>query len=702
MTTPSDTRAEGATASGADEASDRVAVGPLRPTAQARGVLRPASRARITGGLLHERRVVNGTVSVPDGFARLDEAGNFRCLRLAAGEEAGSYPDDLPFRDSDVYKWLEAVAWLQDDPVGDGERVAALRERVDEVVAMLRAAQRPNGYLQSYFQVVKSGQEFVDLRWGHELYCAGHLIQAAVAHARATGRTDVLDVARRVADHIDERFGAGEGRIDGVGGHPEIETALVELYRHTGERRYLDLASYFVERRGHGLLGDDRGGRAYWQDHAPVREATQVAGHAVRQLYLLAGVVDVATETDDASLLAAAERLWEDMVATKTYLTGGIGAHYRYEEFGDSYELPSERAYTETCAAIASVQFSLRLLLATGRARYAELIERTLYNGFLSGVSLSGDRYLYVNPLQVRDDHPGLSDGSVGDDQVTLRIPWMRCACCPPNVMRLLASLRHYVAAGSVGAGGVIDGLVLHQFVPGVYGVDLADGRATVHVSTEYPWQGSISVQVTDTPSSPWTVTLRLPTWASGHRLSVDGQDVEADADDAAEGWLRVTRVWRAGETLRLDIDLTPRLTVGDPRVDAVRGTVALERGPLVYCVERADLVDGPRLDDLVLDADLGDGDTARLGAEVREDLLGGVVVVRVPARVRLHEESGSGSRSGSRDGAGWWPYRQASQPSDDQSESAEEAANVRLTAIPYYAWGNRRVGAMRVWIPLR
>lgn len=671
--------------------SDGDTAGPLHPTPGARTALRPATRARVTGGLLHERRLVNGTVSVPDGFARLEESGNFRCLRLAAGEDAGSYPDDLPFRDSDVYKWLEAVAWLQDDPVGDTERVAGLSERVDEVVAMLRAAQRPSGYLQTYFQVVKPDREFVELQWGHELYCAGHLIQAAVAHARATGRTDVLDVARRVADHVDARFGAGEGRIDGVCGHPEIETALVELYRHTGERRYLDLAGYFVDRRGHGLLGSDRSGPSYWQDHAPVREATQVAGHAVRQLYLLAGVVDVATETGDTTLLDAAERLWEDMVATKTYVTGGLGAHYRDEEFGDSYELPSERAYCETCAAIASIQFSLRLLHATGRARYADLIERTLYNGFLAGVSLSGDRYLYVNPLQVRDDHPGLSGASATNDQVTLRIPWFRCACCPPNVMRLLASLRHYVAAGAA------DGLVLHQYVPGSYGTELADGAGGsaigVRVATDYPWQGAVDVEVTDTPADPWTLTLRLPGWATRHRLTVDGEEVAAEA---ADGWLRVTRAWRAGETLRLDLAMPPRLTAGDPRVDAVRGTVAVERGPLVYCVERADHAGGPRLDDVAIDPRAG-GDDAPLTVETREDLLGGLVALGVPATVRPHVERDPSGETG------WWPYRPATAAGDAGPDTTtKEAVAVRLTAIPYYAWGNRQVGAMRVWIPVR
>ncbi|MGW5430326.1 glycoside hydrolase family 127 protein [Streptomyces sp. NPDC004059] len=435
--------------------------GPLQAGPDARLALRPAASARITGGLWQQRRAVNARTSIPDGFARLEQAGNLHDLRLAAGTTTGAYTNDLPFMDSDVYKWLEAVAWAESE--GADER---LESQVDQLTALLADAQEPRGYLQSYFQVVRPDDRFVDLRWGHELYCAGHLIQAAVAHARTTGRTDLLAIARRVADHVDATF--GPGRNEGVCGHPEIETALVELYRHTGERRYLTLAQFFVDRRGHRVLGEDRFGAPYRQDHTPVREAEEVAGHAVRQLYLLAGVVDVGVETGDGELLAAAERLWEDMVATKTYLTGGIGSHHTDESFGDSYELPSERAYCETCAAIASIQFSWRLLLATGRARYADLIERTLYNGFLSGVSLSGDHYLYVNPLQVRDGH-----ARRGGDHTPLRTPWFRCACCPPNVMRLLASLQHYVAAGDD------TGLTVHQYMPGAYASDTGSGSGS-------------------------------------------------------------------------------------------------------------------------------------------------------------------------------------------------------------------------------
>ncbi|MQA12286.1 MAG: glycoside hydrolase family 127 protein [Pseudonocardiaceae bacterium] len=633
--------------------------GPVQLTPRAAVTLHPASDARITAGLWHERRAVNARSSIPDGFERLREAGNFHDLRLAAGTATGEYVNDLPFMDSDLYKWLEAVGWAQ-----SAAELPDPGTQIDFAVELLGAAQEPSGYLQSYFQVLGGGERFSDLAWGHELYCAGHLIQAAVAHQRVTGRGDLLDIACRFADHVDDVFGPGRAR--GICGHPEIETGLVELYRCTGEQRYLRLAQEFIDRRGHGLLATARQrgrshGSRYWQDHLPVRDATEVAGHAVRQLYLLAGVVDVAVETGERELLDAAKRLWEDMAATKTYLTGGIGAHHTDEAFGDAYELPSERAYCETCAAIGSVMFSWRLLLATGRTRYADLIERTLHNGFLAGVSLSGDEYLYINPLQVRDGHQP-NDG----DRDAFRTPWFRCACCPPNVMRLLASLHHYVAAtdGS--------GLVLHQYMPGEY----ATGELAVRVDTTYPWDGTVSVEVIRAPSERCSLVLRLPQWADRYQLSVSGEHIDVTPDD---GWLRVLRAWQPGDVLRFEMEMAPRLTAADPRIDAVRECVAIERGPLVYCLEQTDQPSDIRLDDVVLDAN------APLHAEHRPDLLGGVVTLTASGGVRERPDDRS-----------WWPYR----PLPEQPVTVPD--EVSITAIPYYAWGNRDRAAMRVWLPRR
>jgi DUF1680 family protein len=602
---------------------------------------------------------VNARTSLPQGPELLETAGNLHNLRLAAGTVEGEFRGAYPFVDTDVYKWLEAASWqLAQGPS------AELESDVDRIVSLVAAAQQPDGYLNTWFQLVKGGERYKDLRWGHELYCAGHLIQAAVAHHRATGRTELLDVASKFADHVDSVFGPpGSGKeIDGIDGHPEVETALVELYRETGEHRYLDLAGYFVDRFGHGLLG----GEAYCQDRVPLREADNVEGHAVRQLYLLAAAADLATETGEAELRSAAERLWHAMTTTKTHLTGGLGAHHEEEDFGDPYELPNERAYCETCAAIASVQWSWRMALLTGEARYSDLIERTLYNGFLAGVSLDGERWLYVNPLQVRDGHT-----DTGGDQSARRTRWFRCACCPPNVMRLLASLEHYLATSDTG------GLQIHQYATGRYTGDLDGASVAVRVETEYPWQGAIGVTVEDTPADrPWTLSLRVPQWCGEYRVRCG--DMAYDQTDApvADGWLRLERTWAPGDRVVLELAIEPRLTAADPRVDAVRGCVAIERGPLVYCLEQVDHPGGG-LDDIVLDT------TRPLAVEHRPDLLGGVTTVAAAGH-RRHVAD-----------AGWWPYSSA------HSEApATDNDPVELTAIPYYAWANRQDGSMRVWLP--
>ncbi|GAA3093142.1 glycoside hydrolase family 127 protein [Streptomyces rectiviolaceus] len=633
-----------------------MSLGPIRLRATAHTTLRPATTATITGGFWAARRHTNATVSIPQGPERLERAGNLANLRAAA-EGSGAFTGDFPFQDSDVHKWLEAAAWqLADGQPADDPGRGGLAADVERLVSLVAAAQDPDGYLQTYYQVAHPDRRWSELDWGHELYCAGHLIQAAVAHHRGTGRRELLDAAVRFATHIDSVFGTDQ-KIDGVCGHPEIETALVELYRETGERRFLDLARYFTDRRGHGLLsaGADRDrprdpGPAYWQDHLPVREAPTVTGHAVRQLYLLAGATDLAMETGDATLREALERLWHAMAAAKTYLTGGVGSRHEGEAFGDPFELPPDRAYAETCAAIASVQWSWRMALLTGETRYSDLVERTLYNGFLSGVALDGDRWLYVNPLQVRDDHE-----SRHGDQAAHRTPWFRCACCPPNVMRLLASLPHYVASGDA------EGLQLHQYATGSYATDAGgdedgSGGGAVTVETDYPWKGRVTVTVDAAPADrDWTLSLRIPYWCAEFTVAAPDRQDRTETD---RGWLRIRRRWLPGERVVLDLALDVRLTEPDPRVDAVRGCLAIERGPLVYCLESVDQRAGLRLDEVTL------APSARTVAEHRPDLLGGVTVVTATGHRR------------------------------------SDGAQTPLTAVPYHAWANREGGAMRVWIP--
>ncbi|WP_406333554.1 glycoside hydrolase family 127 protein [Streptomyces sp. NBC_00203] len=649
------------TQSSASSEQGAAPLGPVRIGPGARAALAPAA-VEVRAGFWETRREVNARTSIPQGPGLLESAGNLHNLRLAAGTDEGEFQGAYPFVDTDVYKWLEAACWqlAQQTPEED----SPLAADVERIVSLVAGAQQPDGYLNTWFQLLKGGERYRDLRWGHELYCAGHLIQAAVAHHRATGSSVLLDVAVKFADHIDSVFGLPDSGkpIDGVDGHPEVETALVELYRETGERRYLDLAGYFVDRFGHGLLG----GEAYCQDRVPLREATNVEGHAVRQLYLLAAAADLATETGETELRAVAERLWAAMTTTKTHVTGGLGAHHDEEDFGDPYELPNERAYCETCAAIASIQWSWRMALLTGEARYSDLIERTLYNGFLAGVSLDGEHWLYVNPLQVRDGHT-----DPGGDQSARRTRWFRCACCPPNVMRLLASLEHYLASSDSG------GLQVHQYVTGRYTGDLDGTPVVVSAETDYPWHGAVGLTVEETPADrPWTLSLRIPQWCGDYRVRAG--DTVYDRTDApvTDGWLRLERTWAPGDQVVLELALEPRLTAADPRVDAVRGCVAIERGPLVYCLEGVDHPGGG-LDDMVLDT------TRPLAVKHRPDLLGGVTTV-VAAGHRRHIAD-----------AGWWPYRTA-----DTADAPPADEPLELTAIPYYAWANRQDGSMRVWLP--
>ena len=624
--------------------------GPVDLGSSPAAVLHPleADGARIEGGFWADRQRLNRDVLLPDGRRRLEEAGNLENLRRAARGDRGGFRG-MVFADSDVHKWLEAAGWeLQRD------RSDALAHGADELIELLADAQEDDGYLNSWYRLMAERDErFTRLAWDHELYCAGHLIQAGVAHARGRGHGALLAVARRFADHVDAVF--GPARRHGTPGHPQVETALVELFRLTGDRRYLDLAGFFVDERGRGTLQPATFGASYFPDHVPVRDQRQIAGHAVRALYLAAGVTDLYLETGERALLDVMEAQWDDMTARKTYLTGGVGAHHQDEAFGDPYELPPDRCYGETCAAIASVMWSWRMLLATGAARYADLIERTLFNGFLAGLALDGSGYSYVNPLQVRDEHHDPVERGAR------RRRWYECACCPPNVMRLLASLQHYVATTDAA------GLQLHQYASGRFGAGVA-----VEVRTGYPWDGRIEVEVVDADGREWTLSLRVPAWAAGARLVVQGEE----RDPGAPGdYARVRRRWARGERVLLELPMAPRLVAPHPRIDAVRGCLAIERGPLVYCLEHADAPAGARLDDLVLDA------SAPLRDVARPELLGGVVAVA--ARGAHRPASGDG-----------WPY------TSPPVAAAGAAEPLSLLAVPYALWGNRGDGPMRVWTP--
>jgi DUF1680 family protein len=629
--------------------------GPVAPTPGAACRLRPVPLGAVTiaGGLWSARRQVNGDVAVPLGRERLESAGNLDNLRIAAGTMSGE-PRGPVFMDSDVYKWLEAAAWEY------ARRPSAeLLEAQREITAIVAAAQQSDGYLDSIVQLEQDGERYRELGWSHEHYCAGHLFQAAVAQARCTGERGLLDVAVRLADHLVRTFGEN-GRHD-LDGHPEVEMALVELYRETGTRDYLDLARYFVEARGQGRIVAYGRDPAYFADRVPVREQTTVEGHAVRAVYLGAGAADVAVELGDAELLAALERQFAAMEATKTYVTGGLGSRWDGEAFGDPYELPPDRAYAESCAAIGGVYWAWRMLLATGDPRYADATERKLLNGFLAGVSLSGDEFFYVNPLHVRQD--ALADESRSPAHG--RRPWFDVACCPPNIMRTLASLPGYLATTDA------DGVQLQQYAPGVLTMAVPGGEVRIRVETDYPWDGLVRIRIEETPETEWTLALRVPGWAEGATVRVDGEERVAPAGTYA----RLTRSWRPGDTVELSLPMTVRFVEADQRIDAVRGCVAIERGPLVFAVEHVDQADGVVVDDLRLDP------AGPASAEHRPDLLSGVTVVTTCARALQHAPEE-------------WPYPPAG------TAGSPDRTEVEVTAVPYFSWANRGIGPMRVWLP--
>ncbi|MFF3846546.1 glycoside hydrolase family 127 protein [Streptomyces sp. NPDC002328] len=629
----------------------------MLPTAPTRGRLRPLGldEVRITGGFWARRRRTNATATLAhcrDWMERVGWIGNFR-----AAVEGRVHRDrqGREFADSDVYKLLEAMAW-EAGPSGD----AALDAEIAALTDTISAAQEPDGYLNTAYGRPGQQPRYSDLEWGHELYCYGHLIQAGVAQLRALGEGELTKTARRAADHVCAAF--GPGGIERVCGHPVIETALVELARATGEQRYLDQAALFVGRRGHGTLADGEFGRAYYQDDTPVLDATVLRGHAVRALYLAAGAVDVAVETGDEALLAAVVRQWEATVARRTYLTGGMGSHHRDESFGDDFVLPPDRAYSETCAGVASVLLGWRLLLATGEPRYADLAERTLFNVVAASPAEDGRAFFYANTLHRR--HRGTvppADAVSPRAESSLRAPWFAVSCCPTNVARTLAQLPAHLAT-------VDDhGLQLHQYAD----ADIATGGVRLRIRTDYPSDGRITVRVDRSPDHPWTLSLRIPAWTE--HATVRLTEPDGTARTVPPGTATVTRVFRPGDEIRLELPVAPRWIAPDPRVDAVRGTVAVQRGPLVYCAESVDLTDGHEVDAVRVDP-----------SAPPEDGEGDAVVVA--GETRTHQD-------------GAWPYRPfEEEAAADAAPEAERASGIVL--VPYHSWANRGPSTMRVWLP--
>jgi DUF1680 family protein len=540
------------------------------------------------------------------------------------------------------------------------EQNAGLQEAFDSLVDRVAAAQAPDGYLNTNFGRADQAARYTDLEWGHELYCYGHLLQAATARLR-TGHDDLLvEVGRSAADHVCREFGP-DGR-QGICGHPVIEVALAEFGRATGERRYLEQATLFLDRRGHQTLADIEWGRSYFQDDVPFREAGSLRGHAVRATYLAAGAVDIAVETDDAELLAAATRQLAHALAYRTHITGAMGSQHQDEAFGPDWALPPDRAYGETCASVGSIMLAWRLLLATGRFDYAEVIERALFNVVAASPAVDGRAFFYTNTLHQRSPgDPVPPNRIVSRASSSLRAPWFEVTCCPPNVARTLASLPGYVATRDD------DGVQLHQYTTCTVDTTTTDGRRIqLDVETDYPAAGSVRVVTRSSAGRPWTLTLRIPSWAVGARLT--------DADGTrtvAPGIVALTREWADGDQVELELPMAPRWVFPDPRVDAVRGCVAVQRGPLVLCAESADFVDGQDVSTITVDptlapVDLGWSEQPAPVAEVRG--------------ADLHLPTAD------------WPY------GGEIVTGVALATTVRL--LPYYAWANRGPATMRVWLP--
>lgn len=619
---------------------EEVSTGPVAPT---RGRFTPlaSGSVRITGGFWGGLQDLNGSVIIDHAQSWMERLGWIRNFDLAVEGTLPAGRHGREFSDSDVYKLMEAIAWEHGrtgDPDWD-RRFVELAERILPV-------QEPDGYLNTMFG--RRGQEprYSDFEFGHELYCYGHLIQAAVARARTAGNDRFVEAALRAADHVCLNFGA-DGRAK-VPGHPVIEMALVEAYRLTGRSRYLEQARLFVERRGHGLLADIEWGRSYYQDRVPVEEAKIAEGHAVRAMYLAAGATDVAVECSDDHLLAALADQALATLARRTHLTGAMGSRHEGESFGEDFELPPDRAYGETCAGVGAVQFLHRLNLATGDVRFADAVERVLFNVVAASPSADGRSFFYSNTLHRRTlgaapdpDRPSPRADS------SSRASWYEVSCCPTNVSRTLASLAALLASTDDG------GVQVHQFAPGELTAEGAFGRVRLAVHTDYPTSGVVTFRAEEA-SDAWTLSVRIPAWAS--HATVNGVQVKP-------GYVALPGP-ATGEQLMVDLGVEPRWTWPAPPIDAVRGQVAVERGPVVLCLESVDL-QGRDLAGVSVDVSAGLAET--------DD--GVLVALSVAVQ-----------------GASAWPYSTA--PAMPEPEA------VPTILRPYSAWGNRGPATMRVWLP--
>ena len=624
---------------------------PIRPV--------PAHHVQVSDTFWWPRLEVNRQVTIPYSFQACEETGRIENFRVAAGKSDKKWTGKFGFNDSDLSKIIEGASYsLMTHPD------SKLSAYVDGIVGDMAAAQEDDGYLETSWTArdkidnpaniiccYPKKQKWLEEEMSHELYNLGHMYEAAAAHCEATGEKNFLDVATKSADLLVKTF--GPGKIEVPPGHPEVELGLVKLYRVTGNRNYLELAKYFVDLRGKPTKDRPKLYGEYSQDFKPLREQDEAVGHSVRAMYLYSGAADVAAFTGDENLAEAVDRLWENVVGKKTYVTGGIGAKGQGEAFGKNYELPNRTAYCETCANLATCYWNNRMFLLHGDSKYIDVLERALYNSVISGVSLDGKEFFYPNPLSARGDYA--------------RSKWFDCSCCPTNLCRFIPSVPGYVYA--VGD----DGPYVNLFIEGAAKLDVNGQQVEIEQKTRYPWDGHVEITVTPAAAGEeFALHVRIPGWARNEAwptdlysfldksnaqptLAVNGETV---AIEPVQGYAVIDRAWQAGDKVTLDLPMPVRRVVANEQVEADRGRIALVRGPMVFCIEGADVAGG-KVSDLVL------ANSAPLATEFRADLLGGVQVITGEA--------------------------QHAEPKDDEP--------VAFAAIPYFAWANRGKGEMAVWL---
>ncbi|HIZ66697.1 MAG TPA: glycoside hydrolase family 127 protein [Candidatus Blautia pullicola] len=605
---------------------------------------------------------------------RIPDAQPSHCIenfRVASGQQEGTF-QGMVFQDSDVYKWLEAVAysltWHKDEE---------LEKTADETIDLIGAAQQPDGYLDTYYIINGLEKRFTNLMDNHELYCFGHMTEAAVAYYRATGKRKFLDIAIKYAECIAGCLGTEEGKIPGYPGHEVAEMALAALYEVTGDEKHLKLAKYFIDQRGQAPLFFEEeckknGNTCFWDDSymkkqyyqagKPVREQDKAEGHAVRAVYLYSGMAEVASKTEDKELFEACRKLWDNITQKQMYVTGAIGATEHGEAFSFDYDLPNDTVYGETCAAIGLIFFARRMFEITKDSRYADVMEQALYNGVISGMSLDGKSFFYVNPLEVEPE-ACLKDYNKRHVKPE-RQKWFGCACCPPNVARLLSSIGGYAFEESP------DSLYMNLFVGGKLQT-VKDGKENqITVETRYPWAGQIKITVENKEDSTFALALRIPGWCQSYSLKVNKELQEYSRN---QGYAMLERTWKNGDEVLLTLDMPVQLVEANPLVREDLGKVAVTRGPLVYCLEETD--NGKNLSGIYLEED------ADFTIKEEPELLKGVVTIETQGK-KVSQKGWNGETL----------YR---------TYQGKNYDSCSLKFIPYYAWTNRGIGEMTVWVKI-